>query len=249
MPPEKTAKYLVVFAGQSNMLGHRLATGGDKVVNPDVSAWAPDRGWQVARHGTAPFNTRGDSPNNAALQFADTLQRAKGGRVYLVGNPVNGSSIVSWRNARAENLAELLHRVAAALASPELAGPGERYVDSLLWCQGESDDPSATMVEAPRLMERDAYVEAFAELAEVLMAQRWWDVRSSRFLASEMVEDGWLSARNDFYRMPALWPEGLRMAVSPSAGMGHVGDRAHFDGPALVEMGHRLFALREQMPD
>ena len=232
---------LVLFGGQSNMLGHRLATDGDKPASPYVLAWdnsGPGGTWHPAELGRAPFNPVGERPNNAALHFAVRLAEHTGEPVYLVGHAVNGSSILSWEDEAADNLARLVLECTHALASPELRAAGIERVDTMLWHQGETDEPGATMVPWPRLTTLADYRAAFARMRAALARQPWW-ADDTRFIAGELVRDGWLSQRNDFYRAGAL--DGPHDAVVSSEGLGHTGDAAHFDGAALQALGERMF--------
>lgn len=242
--------YLVVFAGQSNMLGHRSATDGAKPVNINVFAWSDDgreASWRVAELGKPPFNTSVGQPNNAALHFADTLQRKSGGRVYIIGRPINGSTLLSWSSQTAPNMVQLLADVAAGIRALSPAGRGTWKVDSFLWWQGESDDEGATMVKDRKLTTLAAYRAEFLRLVQTLQSQSWWSAENSKFIAAQLVANGWLAARNDFYGDSSQWPAGLRMGVAPSADLGDVGDRAHFDGRALAAMGLRMHTVRERL--
>ncbi len=232
---------LVLFGGQSNMLGHRLATDGDKPTSPRVLAWdnrGPEGSWEMAELGRAPFNPRPEKPNNAALHFAARLAERTGDPVYLVGHAVNGSSILSWEDENADDLARLIRECTHAVASAELRTAGVGRVDTMLWHQGETDEPGATMVSWPRLTTLPDYRAAFEHLRAALARQTWW-AEGTRFIAGELVRDGWLSERNDFYRAGAL--NGRYDAVVSSEGLGHVGDAAHFDGRALQDLGERMF--------
>jgi len=231
---------LVLFGGQSNMLGHRLATEGDKPISPLVFAW--DNGgaegrWRVAELGRPPFNPAGEAANNLALHFAVNLADKTGEAVYLVGHAVNGSSILTWRGEASDNLGQLISEVDHALASKALHAAGITRASTMLWHQGESDDEEAWMVPE-RLTTLADYRDAFEHLRSVLAEQPWW-AEETRFIAGELVRDGWLSARNDFYSAGALG--GRYDAVVSSEGLGHTGDAAHFDGRALQTLGERMF--------
>lgn len=240
MTEQRSGGRLILFGGQSNMLGHRLAADGDEPTSPRVLAWdngGADGSWHVAELGRAPFNPVPERPHNAALHFAVRMAERTGEPVYLVGHAVNGSSIVSWQDETAENLARLISECDHALASPELRAAGVDHVDTLLWHQGESDEPGAWMVP-DRLQTLPEYVAAFERMRATLARQPWWR-DDTRFIAGELVRDGWLSERNDFYLAGAL--NGPRDAVASSEGLDHVGDAAHFDGPALRALGERMF--------
>lgn len=242
--------FLVLFAGQSNMLGHAKALDGDKPVNDCVLAWSNEEDggvWRRAELGRSPFNERPGQPNNAALHFADRLQRDTQASVYLVGCPVNGSTLLSWSTPQAPNMARFLTNVAAALETPELKNANVRHADTLLWSQGESDDDGATMVKEPKVATLESYAAEFRGMVGYLRAQTWWLPEKSKLVASELVDDGWLDARNDFYRSSEHWPEDCLMGVSSSVGMGHVGDRAHYNGEALQMMGIRMYEVRGKL--
>jgi len=244
--PAQSGGLLVVMAGQSNMLGHARATDGSIPRNRAVFAWSnegPDGSWDIAAVGRAPFNPKAKS-NNAGLHFADHLQRHHGVPVYLVGTPENGSTLLSWSASDARNMQRLLTEIAFALETDALREAGVRKADSFIWIQGESDDERATMVTEPKLSTLEAYRTGFCAMVDMLVAQPWWSTEETLLIASELVEDGWLSARNDFYGNRALWPTNCRMAVVLSAGLTHIGDGAHYDGAALAEIGRRMAAVR-----
>lgn len=235
---------LVIFGGQSNMLGHRLATGGAKPVSPRVWAWSNEGAegrWRVAELGQAPFNPvrgpDGEAANNAALHFAVLLAERLDEDVYLVGHAVNGSTILTWEGEVAENLSRLITETNYALHSPELQEAGIDRVDTMLWHQGESDEPAATMVPT-RLHTLEDYRAAFERMRAALARQPWW-TGETRFIAGELVRDGWLSARNDFWSAGGL--RGPLDAVASSEGLGHTGDAAHFDGESLQALGRRMY--------
>jgi hypothetical protein len=226
------------------MLGHRLATGGPKPRSPQVRAWdnnGADGRWRVAELGQAPFNPvrspAGDVANNLALHFAVLMAEHLDEDVYLVGHAVNGSTILTWEGEVAENLSRLITETNYALHSPELAERGIGSVDTMLWHQGESDEPEATMVPT-RLLTLEDYRAAFDRMRAALARQHWWR-RDTRFIAGELVRDGWLSARNDFWSTGGL--NGPHDAVASSEGLAHTGDAAHFDGDALATLGRRMF--------
>ncbi|KAA1418591.1 sialate O-acetylesterase [Nocardioides humilatus] len=234
---------LVLFGGQSNMLGHRLATGGDKPVSARVWAWdngGAEGSWRRAELGLPHFNPLGDKANNAALHFAVRLAERLDEDVYLVGHAVNGSSILTWEAEAAENLSRLITETNHALHSAELVAAGIDRVDTVLWHQGESDDPEAWMVPA-KLTTLADYRAAFQRMRAALARQPWW-TDATCFIAGELVRDGWLSARNDFYSAGAL--NGPRDAVASSEGLGHTGDHAHLDGQALQTLGRRMYDAR-----
>lgn len=241
-----TTARLVLFAGQSNMFGHYKATDGDKPTHPNVFAWdnkGEDGHWHSAELGRAPFNPSEGAPNNAACHFGVGLAELFNQQIFLVGCPVSGSSILSWSAADASNMARLLEQVSCALKSQELQSAGVDFVDTMLWHQGETDDPGATMVKETRVMCLADYKAAFDSMIHVLRAQPWWH-DTTRFIAGELVRNGWLAARNDFYQDSSLWPADLAMAVVSSEGLADIGDRAHLTGLALQQMGVRMVQAR-----
>lgn len=238
------APVLVVFAGQSNMVGHSTAVDGDKPINHKVLAWnnGGETGrWVTARLGQAPFNPAPGQPNNSALHFADLVQRHSGRAVYLVGRPVNGSTLLSWSSLGAPNMARLIGELERALASRELREPNVTHVNSFLWVQGEGDDVGATMIKEPKVTTLREYSSHFHHMVEELGSRPWWQPARTNVIAGELVSNGWLSARNDFYGDPAQWRSIPRMGVARSEGLMHTGDRAHYCGSALQQLGVRMF--------
>lgn len=237
---------LVAFAGQSNMVGHSAAIDGEKPVNRKVLAWnnAGENGrWVTAQLGQSPFNLAPGQPNNLALHFADHLQRRIGRPIYLVGRPVNAATLLSWSRLSSPNMARLVRELEYALASSELQAAGVSHVDCLLWSQGESDDVEATMVKDPKVATLNEYSAEIRSMMKELGSRPWWRPPRSKFIASELVSNGWLAARNDFYGDAAQWQSIAGMGVARSEGLTHVGDRAHFSGASLQMMGERMFAV------
>lgn len=163
--------YLILFAGQSNMVGHKKATTGHAPLNSKVLAWnnrGKDGRWRQAELGHQPFNVQPDPPNNTALHFANRLQRATGKFVYLVGRPVNGSTLLSWSEPDAPNMARFLKEVTASLTTPANGQEIPQVADSILWSQGESDDIGATMVKESKLTTLELYAAGFAKMIACL---------------------------------------------------------------------------------
>ena len=251
MLPEQDGKSrLIVFAGQSNMLGHAKATGCPKPLSSVIRVWnnAGNAGaWVSAQLGFPPFNTRPGAPNNAALVFACLLQEATGGEVFLAGLPVNGSTLLSWCEPTSPNMARLLREMDCAISSPDLRDAGVTQADTFLWHQGESDDPGATMVKEAKLADTAAYARGFHHMIAGLAAQAWWRPVRTNIIAGELVSGGWLSARNDFYCNRNLWSGLSPMGVASSEGLTDVGDRAHFDCMGLTGLGKAMFLVWQQL--
>jgi len=232
------------------MVGHSRATGGAKPSNPNIFTWSngvAEGRWNQAALGSSPFNEKPGKPNNIAWHYADRLQHEYGGKVYLIGRPINGSTLLSWLDPDRENLGAFLEEVDAALSKAPWGKDDRVIADSFLWSQGESDDVEATMIKTPKHDSLLTYKAGFANLIECLDSQPWFSRSETHFIATELVDNGWLSARNDFYRNQAHWPSGLNMHVAPSAGLNDIGDGAHYDGKSLAEIGKRMFDLRRSL--
>lgn len=245
MNSRKQNGLLVALAGQSNMLGHIKAVDGPKIRNSAVLAWSNEgsRGtWDIAQPGKPPFNTHSQA-NSAGLHFADTLQKMLRMPIYLLGRPVNGSNLLSWSKPASPNFIYLANELDWALKSDQLIDSNICTVDSLLWIQGESDDARATMVKEPKLATLEEYRDGFIAMTDLLKSQSWWS-DESRFFAAELVDNGAYSARNDFYRDRSLWPNDFKMSVVSSVGLTDIGDRAHYDGNSLAQIGYRMAKLR-----
>lgn len=236
--------FTVAFAGQSNMLGHSRSVCGTKPSNSKIYVWRTDGDqpeWATAGLGAPPFNVTPDMPNNAALHFADRLQKTTGGTVYLIGHAVNASTLLSWSSAHAQNMSHLLKLVRDAFASPALKDAGLTCLDALLWHQGESDDIEATMVSDEKCATLVKYSREFHKMAELLTEQPWWNDDTTALIAGELIKNGWLSARNDFYSAPEEWQDIANMSVASSDSLEDIGDNAHFSGKSLQELGERMF--------
>ncbi|MCH9806521.1 MAG: sialate O-acetylesterase [Alphaproteobacteria bacterium] len=241
---------LVVFAGQSNMLGHAKATDGGKPVNDRLLAWPGGAGcgaWRRAELGRAPFHEATGSPNNPALHFGNLLQRETGDTVFLVGRPINASTILSWSSAGASNMRKLIQEIDAAIARDEARDAGIKFVDSFVWLQGECDDERATMVLEPKVASLNAYRAEFGKMVRDLQGKPWWSAGRTKLICGELVQNGSLSARNDFYANRKLWPTECLMGAAPSKGLEDIGDGTHYTGSALEEMGGRMLKVWREL--
>lgn len=212
--------YVVVAAGQSNMVG--AGTGGDLTTSPDVMVYNPATGqieaWQYP-------NPR----NNLYIPFANDIAQSLGRPVLVIQGAVSGSRIDSWLDSGSGvNWDTLDATVRAALAQV-----GQDHVDSFLWLQGESDYPLATTTYA-------ALMTAF--IAQLRGAD--WAGDAMAVLVGELSREGVNSTQNQALQMleQSMSGDNLLRFVS-SVGLNafdSVG--VHFDGESLVEFGHRFFA-------
>ena len=217
--------YVVVAAGQSNMVG--AGSGGDQTTDPDVMVYNPETGQIEAWHYP---NAR----NNLYVPFANDIAQSLGRPVLVVQGAVSGSRIDSWLDTGSGvNWDALDTDVRAALAQI-----GQDHVDSFLWHQGESDYPLAPTTYA-------ALMTAF--IAQVRGSD--WAGDAMAVLVGELSREGVNSAQSQALQLleQSLSGDNLLRFVSSTGLNAFDSVGVHFDGDALVDFGHRFFAALQDI--
>lgn len=219
--------YVVVAAGQSNMVGAGMY--GDQTTNPDVMVFDQTTGTVV------PWDYP-NARNNLYIPFANDLAQTLGRPVLVIQGAVSGSRIDSWlETGSGLNWNALDNAVTAALAAV-----GQAQVDSFLWQQGEGDYPLTTATYS-------ALLTAF--IAQVREAD--WAGPAMAMLIGELSREGVNATQNQALQALelALADDPLLRFVS-SVGLNSAdANGVHFDGVSLVEYGHRFFDALQSILD
>lgn len=216
--------YVVVAAGQSNMVGAGM--DGDRSTDPNVMVL------DAATGALVPWSYP-NIRNNLYIPFANELAESLGRPVLVVPAAVSGSRIDSWlESGSGVNWDAMDASVRAALAAV-----GQDHVDSFLWLQGESDYPLTT--------------ESYAALMTAFIGQvrgADWAGEAMAVLVGELSREGVNAAQNQALQALelAMKDDGLLRFVS-SVGLNSADlNGVHFDGASLVDYGHRFFeALKD----
>lgn len=231
---------LVVICGQSNAMGAR--NGGPNPANPLVKVWdAMASGWGSSDFTQAPWTYAAPngnlSCNNTGLSFAHRLAVETGKPTYLVFYFVGGTSIDHWvfdgnAGGNGDFYSALKARMAAALATPELAG--KTTIDALIYAQGEEDYTRDFATYSAKLKLLDTQFRA----------ETWFTSKTPIFITG-------MSGLHDRYQItPAhqyhcanvnancryVNSKGLQTEYDASGGVS--GDYTHWLGPSLWEMGY-----------
>jgi Carbohydrate esterase, sialic acid-specific acetylesterase len=212
------AKLVFLLVGQSNMAGRGQVEDADRVAHPRV--WALDR---EDRWVPAVDPIHFDRPAVAGVGPGTSFGRAVADAmpdviVGLVPCAVGGSSIDDWSSEVRDGLhAEAVRRARIALEGGTLAG--------ILWHQGESD------VAAP---------DHYAEKAARLFADLRRDLAAPGAPVIVGTLGDFLAGAEALNRVLRSLPESVpRCACAGAEGLGHGGDRVHFDAASARVLGRR----------
>ncbi len=223
--------YVVVAAGQSNMLGS--GTGGDMTLDPNVIAYdwvndqlvpaaydAPPAGGEGVRTGTA-------LRNNIFYPYANEISQEMGQPVLVIAHPVSGTQIDTWLvSGDGTNWDALALDIDEALGMID-----QSSVDSFIWLQGEGDYPMPTA----------EYQAAVVELIEQIRGMPWAS-EELPILIGELSREGVNAAQN--VALQALEVENTDpfVAFVSSAGLNSDDpDGVHFNGESLFEYGSERY--------
>lgn len=212
--------YVIVAGGQSNMVGG--ADGAPQVLDPDVMMYD-------FASGTVRPSFYANSRNNLYLPMANELSEQLGRPVLVVSGAVSGSRIDTWlESGTGNNWARLDAAVSAALAQV-----GQDHVDSFLWLQGESDFPISTPDFVSLLTEFIGQVRSTS-----------WAGDAMAMLIGELSREGVHATQNQAMQVMelAMRNDALLRFVSSTGLTSQDLNGVHFDGPSLVEYGHRFFS-------
>lgn len=220
--------YVVVAAGQSNMVGSGV--GGDFTLSGNVVAydWVNDD-IVLAAYDEAPAGgearTGSTIRNNLYFPMADQLSADLGQPVLVISHAVSGSRIDTWlESGTGENWAELNPEVTLALDHV-----GQDHADAFIWHQGESDYPVPTA----------DYKAQALELVEQVRDQDWAS-DTLPFLFGELSRDGVNFAQNIALQEIELENTDPNIGFVSSAGLiTEELSGVHFNGESLNIFGQR----------
>jgi hypothetical protein len=211
---------LVLLIGQSNMAGRGKVTPADEQTSPRIFMLDPSCEWVPAKD---PVHF--DKPKIAGVglcsEFARQLAAKRPeARVGLIPCAFGGTSLDQWKPGSA--------LYTNAVARAKLAQKSGRLA-VILWHQGEADSSAAKTA---------TYPERFANMIAQL--------RADLGAADAPVVIGELGRfRETNAGFNAMLPQAAagvpRCAVASAEGLGHNGDKTHFDRDALIALGKRYF--------
>ncbi|HRE84599.1 MAG TPA: sialate O-acetylesterase, partial [Opitutaceae bacterium] len=220
---------IFLLIGQSNMAGRGEIEAIDQVVHPRVFVLNQARGWVPALD---PLHF--DKPKIAGVGLGSTFGRViadlePSAVVGLVPAAFGGTSMDEW-SVEGKLYADAVSRAKEALKRGTLAG--------ILWHQGEADS-----AEAKAAVYADKFAVMIARLRQDLGAPNVPVVvgETGRFRESP-------TAINEV--LASLPQRVAHCAFVDASGLGHKGDKVHFDSASFRELGRRYAeawtALREK---
>lgn len=236
--PPREKFHLFLLVGQSNMAGRGTLEKQDTTPHPRVLMLNKAGEWAPA---VDPLHF--DKPSagvGLGKTFGTIVAEADPGiTVGLIPCAVGGSPIDSWTPGtfypptKSHPWDDALRRAKLALRDGTLRG--------ILWHQGESDSASLELAQAYEAKLHDLIARLRKELAAP-------DVP---FLAGQMgqfADAPWDEPRKIVDRAHRDLPSKVeRTAFVSSEGLGHRGDKVHFDSAAYRELGRRYAAAYRKL--
>ena len=237
-PPPKEKFHLFLLVGQSNMAGRGTLEPQDTTPHPHVLMLNKAGEWAPA---VDPLHF--DKPSagvGLGKTFGTIVAEADPDiTVGLIPCAVGGSPIDSWTPGtfypptKSHPWDDALRRAKLALRDGTLRG--------ILWHQGESDSASLELAQAYEAKLHDLIARLRKELAAP-------DVP---FLAGQMgqfADAPWDEPKKIVDRAHRDLPSKVeRTAFVSSEGLGHRGDKVHFDSAAYRELGRRYAAAYSKL--
>ncbi len=223
--------HLYLLIGQSNMAGRGKLEEQDKQTHPQIFTLTKENTWAPA---VDPIHF--DKPiAGVGLGRTFGLEMVKAGgtvRLGLIPCAVGGTPISRWQKG-ADLYEAALKRARAAMK--------EGVIKGVLWHQGENDSGKAETAQAYG-KNLDAMIVALrkdldAPALPIVVGQ----------LGEFYREGANVTTVNEALQsLPKRVPH---TAFIPSNGLGHKGDKVHFDAPAYREFGRRYAeAMRKLQP-
>lgn len=221
--------HLFLLAGQSNMAGRGTVEDQDRVPHPRVFMLTKNNAWEPA---VDPLHfDKSVAGVGLGKTFGEVLANLDPEvTIGLIPCAVGGSPIDSWKpggyhsQTKSHPYDDCLKRVKIALQSGTLKG--------ILWHQGESDSNAQ---RAP------LYRQELHEL--VARFRQEFDSPSVPFIVGQMgqfAERPWDEYRKQVDAVHQSLVDHLpQTAFVGSDGLGHRGDKVHFDSAAYRELGRR----------
>jgi hypothetical protein len=228
--PPKEKFHLFLLVGQSNMAGRGVVAPADKAPHPRVFMLNKAGAWVPA---VDPIHfDKSAAGVGLGRTFAADIAAASAPDVVigLIPCAVGGSPIDAWQPGfyyqptQSHPWDDALRRAKLALGAGTLRG--------ILWHQGESD---STRELAP----------TYASKLHDLIARLRTELKAPAvpFIVGQLgqfAESPWDEFKREVDRAHRELPQKVpRTAFVSSEGLGHKGDKVHFDSAAYREFGHR----------
>lgn len=234
-PPAKEAFDIYLLMGQSNMVGRDTQGLTTQVDHPQVFSLNAAGEWRIARDPIHVKDSRIEPGIGPGIPFALEMLKTDPGRsIGLVPCAVGGSPLKRW--VKGGDLYE------KAVVKAKLAAK-DGVIRGVLWHQGETDSEdlqsASTYRERLSGMIQDLRTDLGSPDLPVIVGQL------GEFLAQQPDRFAHVEAvRSAIRQMPELLP---KLGYADSAGLGHKGDRLHFDTAAEQELGRRYARVMQTL--
>lgn len=250
--------YVILAAGQSNMLGSADPSEGDHTVGANILIWNGDGVTTLGTalitpvYGSIPFNTNGSV--NAAISFANALRSSgkipASRPIWIIPSWFGGMPIEMWTSistpASTFTAGGTSTSVWANLVA-SLASAGVTQINHVMWMQGEANYGGG----APYVTTLAGYAAQFATWYGLLQSLSQW-TPSTTMTMSEL---GLWAAntepdRTDFVRLLSSLDYPLVGGVSANGLVETsltVASHAHFSGAGLITLGTRHFGESQSL--
>jgi pimeloyl-ACP methyl ester carboxylesterase len=233
LPPQGDF-HLFLLVGQSNMAGRGTVEDADKTPHPRVLSLDKAGQWVPA---VDPLHF--DKPAVVGVGLGKTFatlyaEAHPGVTVGIIPCAVGGSPIAAWMPTvfypptKSHPWDDAMSRAHTALKRGTLKG--------ILWHQGESDSTAkAAPVYEPKLHDLITRMrkELSAEEVPFIVGQ----------MGSFADAPAWDDARKQVDAAHRSLSTKVKLTgFAPAEGLGHRGDKVHFDSPAYRELGRRFYA-------
>jgi hypothetical protein len=231
-PPAKEEFHLYLLMGQSNMVGRDLKGMGAQQENPRILSLNPEGQWVVAKDPLHAKIGRIESGIGPGLSFAtEMLNSGTDAKVTigLIPCAVGGTPLGRWTKGKGGDLYE--QAIARAKAASK-----DGVVKGMIWHQGETDSEKQANADSYgtrlALMIQDLRRDLGQPELPVVVGQL------GEFLALTPEKfPGAATVQAALRKIPDTVPH---TAFADSAGLGHKGDKLHFNAEASKELGIRF---------
>ena len=220
-PPAKAKFKVFLLVGQSNMAGRGTVEEQDKKPHPRVMTLDKQGQWVPA---VDPLHY--DKPNIAGVGLGTTFGKViaethPDDAIGLVPCAFGGTSIAQWSPDKPDGLyADAIKRAKIALKDGTLAG--------ILWHQGEADSKKT---------------DTYAKSAEKLFAAFRKDLDAPNVPVLVGLIGDFNANKDGINAVLKDLPRTIKnLGVVDASGLGHKGDKVHFDAAAYREFGKRYAA-------
>ena len=241
-PPAKENFHLYLLMGQSNMVGRDLKGMDSQQENPRILSLNPEGQWVVAKDPLHAKIGKIECGVGPGLSFAtEMLKDEKNPKVTigLIPCAVGGTPLKRWTKGKDGDLYE--QAIARAKAASK-----DGVIKGMIWHQGETDSEKQANADSygTRLarMIQDLRKDLDQPELPVVLGQlgEFLSLTPAKFPGAPTVQAA-------LKKIPDTVPH---TAFADSAGLGHKGDKLHFNAEASKELGIRfakaMTALQKQ---